>query len=232
MKNLANLPGAIASIPQGPSWDPTNPTLATLKEAINAGIDIEIGLEIPDTYNGASNPLIVAQNLNNTNNTAYGGAEGVILVRKYVEPTAQVFHMSSVNYTTSTVRSFLNGTYLNNCSDAIKSIISDISIPYNNTMVQSKFFLMSDREVCSNRSSVVEGEMWDYWKQKTRLSSPSSGYNNGRIMKASNGAAQRVWLRSQYQYSYVCLVALDGSVGSDTPGLSLGVLPACFIGKD
>lgn len=82
-KNSNSLADAIRTIPNtsDPGYDPDNPTLAGLKAAVNAG-DYEtfpVGTEIPDTYNGNDNPLIVAQYLDSTNNSAYGGAEGVIV---------------------------------------------------------------------------------------------------------------------------------------------------------
>lgn len=238
--NLQNLAEAIRSIPTGPLPPGVPTSLAELKEMVNKGREIVVGTEIPDDYAGQSNPLIVAQNLNSSNNEAYGGAEGVILVRKYVEPTSQVFG-SSVEYSTSTIKNFLDTTYLNNCSDTLKSIIADISVQYYNgsskTMVAGKWFLMSAYEVC-NRGNLgtngYEGVMWDLWKQRTGLSSPDAMnlYNSGRIMRDRNGTARYVWLRSRYSSSNVCCVNLNGDVGSDPSNDSIGVLPACFIGKD
>lgn len=238
-KNLENLAEVISNVPLKPSYDPENPTLEGLKAALDAGdyTAFPAGTEIPDTYNGQSNPLVVAQYLDSTNNSAYGGAEGVILVRKYVEPIEQIFG-SSVDYTTSTIKNFLDTTYYNNCSNDLKSIISDIGVPYYNgsstTAVTSKLFLMSDREICANYSSTarIEGEMWDYWKQKTGLSSPSNATYSGRIMKDRSGTDRNVWLRSRYNSNTVCYVTTSGAVPSFGPSYHLSVLPACFIAKD
>lgn len=231
-KNLQNLAEAIRSIPTGPLPPGVPTTLEELKEMINKGREIVTGTEIPDMYNGQSNPLIVAQNLNNTNNSAYGGAEGVILVRKHVDPTSQLFS-SYADYSTSLVKDFLDTTYLDNCSDTLKSIISEIDIPYNNTTVKSKFFLMSDTEVCAiEGDNIIEGMMWDYWKQKTGLSSPNNNNNDGRIMKDRNGTAQTVWLRSRSSSTQVNIVYTTGSINRSYVNVSYGVIPACFIGKD
>lgn len=103
---------------------------------------------------------------------------------------------------------------------------------YNGTIVNNKMFLMSDREVCSNYSLVAEGIMWDYWKQKTGLTSPSSDNNSGRIMKDRNGTAQYVWLRSRYTTKTACYVSVYGGILDLGSQNSIGVLPACFISKD
>lgn len=221
----------------GPTPPTGDGTLTDLKKALDYGNAAELypaGTEIPDTYAGNSNPLIVAQYLDSTNNFAYGGVEGAILIRKFVEPTSQQFG-GSVDYASSAIKNFLDTTYLDNCSEALKSVIAEVNIPYNYTTVKSKLFLMSAYEVCNIGNGTYEGVMWDYWKQKTGLSAPNAMYtnNNGRIMKDRNGTAQSVWLRSRYSSSLVCYVTTTGSVSStDSPSNTRGVLPACFIAKD
>lgn len=219
-----------------PEWDVDNPTLEGLNAAVKAGnyVAFPVGTEIPDTYDGQSNPLIVAQYLDNSNNSSYGGAEGVILVRKYVEPTSQTFNISP-NYIESDISIFLNGTYLNNCSTNLKSILSQISIPYydGNSMspISTNWFLMSSAEMMSNRGYSGEGIAWQYWKDKTGLTSPDYTANAGRIMTDFNGIAQGLWLRSRYNESSVCYTTDAGLISYSIPTNSFGVLPACFISK-
>lgn len=235
-KNLANLMAGIASIPQGPAV-PTS--LAELKKMVRAGREIVIGTEIPDMYAGNSNPLIVAHNLNDGNNGSYGGAKGVLLVRKYVEPTFQEFNSSSsnVNYDSSTILTFLNNEYLEKCSEELRSIISEVGIPYYNgstiAYINGKWHLMSGIEVCGTNNS-GEGQMWDIWKERTGLVSANNGTNSGRIGKDRNGNTQYWWLRSRGSSSYICGVYINGSISTNDlgPSRSNGVLPACFIGKD
>lgn len=237
-KNLANLAAAVDSIATGPAV-PTS--LAQLKQMVDAGREIVIGTEIPDTYAGNSNPLIVAQNLNSTNNADYGGAEGVILVRKFVDPTNQTFG-SSADYTTSAIKNFLDTTYFENCSESLKTVISDISVQYYNgsskTTVASKLFLMSAYEVCCQGNygaAGYEGIMFDLWKERTGLSSPSSmGANNaGRKMKDRNGTALYTWVRSigSASSNYAMNVSPNGALQVRPPHQSAGVLPACFVAK-
>lgn len=237
-KNLANLAAGIASIPTGPS-------LKGLKKALQDGIaptQFPVGMEIPDTWSGNDNPLIVTQYLNSSNNSSYGGVEGVILIRKFIEPISQQFGSSNV-YTNSLIKTFLETDYVNNCSDELKTLISNISIEYDpysspsTKLPNQKWFLMSAREVCNAgaASSVAEGIMWDYWKQKTGLSAIDNinTPNTGRIMKDRNGTPQNFWIRSYGgNTSELAVAGTNGSVYSSAPGYAYGVLPACFIGKD
>lgn len=222
-------------------------TLADLKLALSADNPAEyypVGTELEDTYDGQSNPLIVAQYLDSKNNEKYDGAEGVILIRKYVEPTSQEWSTTSY-YKNSTINSFLMTTYYNNCSDNLRELISEINVPcytgYDTyTPVPVKLFLMSAYEVCSTSMNTVsgsnlglEGIMWEYWRQQTGLNSPSISGNNGRIMRGRDGVAYDIWLRTastttgtkQYVNKY-------GDVGTRSGSTKYGVLPACFIAKD
>lgn len=209
--------------------------LDSFKEAVDSG-DIKtlfpVGTEIYDTWNGQNNPLIVAQFLDNSNNTSYDGAEGVILVRKYVAPTSQVFG-SSYDYRTSQIKNMLDTTYLNACSESTKQMISDISIPYyidsNMVNVLSKWFLMSGIEIGGTYNN-GEGFFWDYWKNKTGLSAMNGAANTGRVLKDSNNVAYNVWLRSIGLSPRVCYVGTSGNVsaGNDVSN-TYAVLPACFV---
>lgn len=219
---------------------PEPPSLAGLKAALNRGVAANtypVGTEIEDEYDGQSNPLIVAQYLDESNNSAYYNSNGVILVRKYVEPVSQTFG-SNVNYITSTIIGFLDTTYYNNCSEELKSTISNFGVPYYTgtqmEKVTGKWFLMSAYEVCSKGSGTYEGVMWDYWKEKTHLSAPDNllSSNSGRIMKGRDGTNQHVWLRSRYDSSLVCYVYTTGDVTYNGPSNSYGVIPACFIEKN
>lgn len=213
-------------------------TLADLKLALSTDNPAEyypVGTEIEDTYDGHSNPLIVAQYLDSSNNSRYSGAEGVILIRKYVETVSQVFG-NSVDYPTSIVKSFLEETYYNS-SDKVKSVISNINIQYNNgssiISVPSKWFLMSAYEVCNKGNGTYEGIMWEFWKQKTGLAAPDNFYtaNSGRIVRDRNGTARPIWLRSRNASTNVCIITDSGLVFASLPSNGEGILPACFIAK-
>lgn len=222
----------------GGGWDPANPTIDGLKDAISRGEDIEIGIEIPDTYNGVSNPLIVSQKLDSDNNSLYGGAEGYILIRKYVEPLQQAYGASSAafGYQSSLLKTFLDSTYLNNCSAGIQSAISDISVKYNDTdSVVAKWFALSSTELgfATDSNRYVDGIFLDYWKQKTNLQSGSDSANTGRVITDSSGSAQQVWTRSRTNNGSftVATVLATGARGSSQATNKYGVLPACFISR-
>lgn len=224
----------------GGGYDPENPTLAGLQNALAAGdyAAFPAGTEIPDTYDGQSNPLIVAQYLDSTNNSSYGGAEGVILVRKYVEPTAQTYGANNnVLYNNSSIHSYLQTTYLNNCSDILKSMMSDINIKFytgtSYSTLSTKWFAMDPIELLSTygNSNWQSGTAWDYWKQKTGLSAPASGANTGRIGRDRNGTAYKYWLRSKDIAPDYMVISTNGQGDYATATQSWGILPACFIAK-
>lgn len=233
-KNLYNLTAAILSI----ETDPTIPTLRNLKQALMEGTAQEyfpVGTEFPDTYDGNENPLIVLDYLDSSNNQQYGGAEGAVLVRKFVEPTSQKFGSSNV-YSQSDMKEFLDGTYLPNCSKELKRYISPITVPlYNGEWMGyvyfNNWFLMSDYEVCSNNSEYrdyPEGIMFQYWKDKTGLTTPDQKANNGRLIYTRDGKTAMAYLRTKTVSNAVCYMA-NGAVFNTLPSMALGVLPACFI---
>lgn len=194
-----------------------------------------VGREITDTWNGKSNPLIVAQYLDSTNNSSYGGAEGVILVRKYAHD-AVVFG-NNYDYYDSTIRNYLYTTYLNGCSESLINLISPITIPYYDFMgvvyTPSKWFIPSGIEMGSTYNS-GDGIFWDYWKNRTGLSTANNNANSGRVITDMNGANQRIWLRSVgSNTNSVCYVYLDGRINATgDPKTSIPFIPACFISKN
>lgn len=237
-RNMQNLAAAVKTITGG-GWNPQNPTLDGLQDAINKGIDIEIGTEIPDKYDDQDNPLIVAQKLDSSNNSSYGGAEGYILVRKYINPTSQIFDSSSGAYTSSAIKTFLDNTYSTKCSDTLNSLVANISIPYTSngtsvTQINCKFFLLSGIEMNGTYNN-GDGIAFDYWKNKTQLSTPSNAANNGRIVTSLQGSPVNYWLRSRYldagatNNSIVNTTGLIG--GSSITSANVGVLVGCFIEK-
>lgn len=221
-------------------------SLASLKEALDGGyadIAYPVGMEIEDTYDGHSNPLIVAQYLDESNNSRYGGAEGVICIRKYANPLSQQFNTSTsaTNYDGSLIQNFLNTTYLEKCSDNIRNTVSKLIIPWNNGTeivgVESKFFLMSKTEIkgtttTSDTSIGFEGIGWQYWIEKTGLFSGSNNANSGRIVRDISNNAQAWWTRSK-DGSNIWHVIGTGEI-KNTSGASntIAVVPACFISKD
>lgn len=221
----------------GGSWNPDNPTLEGLIDAVKKGMIPEDGIEIPDTYDGNNSPLIVAQVLDGSpsayKDASGKDAKGVVLIRKFVEPTSQTFG-SSVRYNESAVFDMLNGTYYNNCSEMLRSAISDISVPYYDgssiNTVTGLWHIPSGIEVGATYND-GEGVFWELFKQITGLSSASNSSVRGRIFNNRAGAAKNYWLRSRMSGSYVGYVngATGNIITSAAPTVSNGVLPFCFI---
>lgn len=221
----------------------TAPTLAGLKKALNAGnaaSKYPIGTEIEDEWNGQSNPLIVAHYTDIT--LANSSVKpGVYLVRKWVEPTGVKFDSAGSNiYSASSIETYLTNDYFSACSNALKNVVTEIKIESRNTskvvLINAKFFLMSDTEVYADRSGIIEGIAWDYWKQRTGLPSPGYASNTGRIMQTRSGVATSTWLRTQRDStsSDVLWIGVGGSIYGTSPNRSNGggVLPACAIIAD
>ena len=221
-------------------------TLVGLKEALDAGeaeTYFPVGTELPDTWNNEENPLIVAQYLDSSNNTAYGGAEGALLVRKFVEPTNQWDKSYGANYPTSSMRTYLNSSYQDSCSAELKGLISPITIKWHSgngtiDVPDNYWFLLSAYEVCCKGDmyeSQYEGIMLDYWKERTGLTEPDTAFvnNAGRVMTNRNGDPLATWLRStpRANYNYPYYIATNGAVSDANPINNYGVLPVCFLPK-
>lgn len=224
-----------------PSDEPEGSAIAQFKASVNAGTastDFPIGTEIEDTYGGESNPLIVAQYLDSSNNSVYSGAEGAILIRKYA--VAQSVYGSEDNYDTSTVKNYLSNDYYTGCSTDLQNAMNLISLPssYGSNQlstVQAKAFLMSENEIGSKGAvNWSTGNMFDYWKEKTGLSTPGAWNtaNAGRIVKNTSGTNVECWLRGGYNSTYAFVVTATGAVTGAMPTGSKWVLPAHFIGKE
>lgn len=210
--NLVNLVSAVDSIP-------TN-TLAGLKAALRNGTAQEkfpIGHEIPDEWNNNSNPLIIAQYVTS------GNSQGVYCVRKYVEPTSQTFgnYGSGTSYEKSKIKAYLQGAYYDNCSDQLKELITNTNIN-----------LMSASNVGGNGYYGYTSQFWDYYKQKTGLTSLSDKANNGRLGLTREGTIQAYWLKDYDGSTVAYYVRVNGAITSQPPQYTSGVLPACFISKE
>lgn len=231
-KNLENLTATIDTLSSSEEWDPENPTLAGLKTAIDSGNldEIEIGTEIPDTWDGQDNPLIVGTK------QIIAGVDGnkylaVGLLRKYIEPTAQTYGTTSA-YSTSSIKNYLDTIYLDKCSSTIKKLVTDVNVPYYNgstiSNVASKWFLMGVTEVYSSQVT-TEGKVWEYWKNKTGFSAPQDDDTAGRVCYGRDKKAYNVWLRTAYNNNRAYSITTTGRVSNSLTEAALGVLPACYI---
>lgn len=221
-------------------------TFANLKTALKNGTAKEcfpVGTEIPDTWNGNSNAMVVAHYLDSTNNSAYSGAEGVILIRKYVEPTEVDYDTSTAIYSDASIRSYLNTTYLSGCTNDLKNVMSSITIcsivpgPYGSAPAYTtgKLFLMSTEEM-GGIPNATYGKYFEIWEERG-LTSLGGSASPARILTDRDGNIAKAWTRtSQYSRTFGYTVASVSKTGGLVASLlsegPFGVLPACFISKD
>lgn len=150
------------------------------------------------------------------------------------------------DYDGSAIQKFLDTTYYDNCTAILKSLISPINIRYSDTMVNNnKWFLMSEIEVgIKGYMNYTDGFFWDYWKQRTGLSSPqqaastspSNTVNSGRSMTYANGTLGTAYaIRSRYSATSTNAVSSIGTSGAlriQYIDSVCGIIPACFVAKD
>ena len=103
-------------------------------------------------------------------------------------------------------------------------------------VMYDRFWLPSIEEVYGGpQAAGVEGEYLPYWKEKTGLSAPNNGNNNGRIIYAleNHNAAQIVRLRSAHRGSaYVAWGVGAGGylyIGYYSAHYAYRAAPACVI---
>lgn len=195
----------------------------------NLGTQYPVGSEVADE-SSPDNPWLVAH---------YGYATlssgevytGVYLFKKYATSTLAA---GSINYDTSTVKTYLNGEYYDSLPQSLKSMISEIALPYYNgsayTTVDSKVWLMSATEVMGAGGN-TEGTPFTLWKQRTGFSSVSNNANNNRRMATASSPSSyiqwglRSWCNSTSNWS----VYNTGALGSVGPSNATWLVPACFI---
>jgi hypothetical protein len=140
-----------------------------------------------------SQPFYVAQH-------NYQGSGRTLLVRRYVYEPSQQWNSTNVNtYATSTIDTWLNGTYLALFAADIQAQITAVNILYTpmggTTTVSSlsrRVFLLSLRELMSS-SAVGYGDN----TEGTTLTIASTLYR----ATTSTGVAQRWWTRSPMTYA-------------------------------
>lgn len=205
-------------------------TLAEFKAAVNAGnasVNFPVGTEIADSYGEENAPLIVAHTLDSSNNADYGNAEGNLLVRKYAMATPRQYNSTSdPNYNNSTIKAYLDGDYYNGCSDNLKAIISDITVPGGTTTTAEpstgKAFLMGVNEAVYLGSPVANsGEIWQYFSEKPNYAPATT----------PDGTSVEYFLRTPYNEQRVYTVSASGTVNYTNPINNKYIRPAFFVAK-
>ena len=165
--------------------------------------------------------------------------DGTWLLRKDILETCQ-WHSSNVNdYANSTIKAYLNSTFLARFDANIQAQIKQVKIPYRpgsgtSQTVNSganglscKIFLLSDREVGYTQSNVNsyivnDGAKLDYFKD---------GNGTSEKIAKLNGSAASWWLRSPYTGSATraWLVRSNGGAGDLGCANTYGVRPALIL---
>ena len=165
--------------------------------------------------------------------------DGTWLLRKDILETRQ-WHSSNVNdYANSTIKAYLNSTFLARFDANIQAQIKQVKIPYRpgsgtSQTVNSganglscKIFLLSDREVGYTQSNVNsyivnDGAKLDYFKD---------GNGTSEKIAKLNGSATLWWLRSPYTSSAASAwhVYSNGGANGSSCTNTYGVRPALIL---
>ena len=135
------------------------------------------------------------------------------------------------------IRGFLNGL-----DDDLIAVVNPVKIQVaRNTVTDGggidvmydKFFLPSIEEMYgAPQLAGVEGEYFEYWKQKSGLDAPTNNANNGRIITGlENGTAQYCRLRSAYRGNVynAWVVYTTGYLYGHYASYAYRCAPACVI---
>lgn len=147
---------------------------------------------------------------------------------------SRVWHSSSgISYSASSIRSYLNSTFLNLIDSDIKSAVKTVKIPYTDGVsstgsvasgesgLSAQAFLLSYTEVgfSGSSSANVEGAVLSYFNGTA--ASDRIGF--------LDGTATEWWLRSPYSNGYVWYVNDSGQSGAAHVSFARGIRPALVL---
>lgn len=129
----------------------------------------------------------------------------------------------SSGWASTTLHTYLNGTFYNAFPDNVKTLIKQVKKTYNMSsgqlVVDDYLWLASEMEVFGTSTYDTSGTRYAYWAQHTS--------NSDRIKKLGN-EADTWWLRSaSLSNGYFAYVNSSGSLDSYFPSHDYGVVP-CF----
>lgn len=226
--------------------------LIELQLALNAGDAKEkfpVGTEIPDECDGVDAPLVV---VHYDELTLEDGSKksGAILQRKYINEERILSPLNETNdaamlcYQNLETAKYLNGDYINKCSDTLRSVITPIQIevegnPQDDRLISHTpctFFLPSLAEVdLPDAGYATLGVAWEYYQKQVA----EKGSAGRAITKPSREYAN-YWTRNMSDYFTTMWIAYYVISGDDDqPGEELtipmwndepqGIVPACAI---
>lgn len=236
-KNLANLASTINDY-----FHPPTGEFGLLKRAMKDGNHLQkfpVGAEIDDAdplSDNQINPWRIV-NYGEYNLASGGSIFGAVLLRKYAANTRMQFSNSPGTHkfwAGSSIRTFLNGAYLGQCSPALQASVSKITIKSNTSQTvittDDTIWLPSASEYNGTVSSLRPniGEPFSYYS--ALIGAPTDNATSARVI-------QRLDTKEAAYFSY----SRDGSgAGGDVVGIYLDgsilqrdgsnfVVPACFI---
>lgn len=201
--------------------------------------DLAVGSTVKLMENGAAVEYLVVNQGKPSDSSLYDDScDGVWLLRKECHSQRQ-WHISDVDkYETSSINTWLNGSFYNFLSSVEQAIIKQVKIPYRknggkNGSTQTganglscKIFLLSICEVgWSTTSYPTDGAKLGYFNATNSFDAKRIAYYNG--------SPSDWWLRSmRTDYNiYPSYVGTSGSTGSELPTNSYGIRPALILPK-
>lgn len=232
---IEDLPEYVAQIETGGDYDPENPTLEGLKNALDAG---DYGAFAPNTLIpdkvGDTDINWVIGHYGTATMSDGTSMDGVYLFKDKALSTNMAFG-SSPYFDESPINTWLNNTYLSTCSETLKNLVGEISVPvYTSRTANAKLWLMSVAEIMAEEPTVNNGGgvAWDAWKIRTGLSSPSATGNTGRKIENEADTLVYWWTRSYQNWNTAFYVQNNGVVSNGNAlSTKYGVVPALFIPK-
>lgn len=201
---------------------------------------LPVGTKIKLKENGAFANYIVV-NQGKPSSGYDDSCDGTWILRESISETKQ-WHSSNVNdYANSTIKTYLNGTFLALFDSAIQNAIKQVKIPYRpgsgtsstvnsgSSGLSCKIFLLSGYEMgwtsSDNQYFPADGAKLSYFDSGTGATA-----NNKRIAYLS-GRATHWWLRSPRTSgsTYAWFVYTLGGYGDDSCSGSGGVRPALVL---
>lgn len=205
--------------------------------------DLEIGTIVHIKENGVyQDYLVVNQGL--PSSMYDSSCDGTWLLRKDIY-SEQQWHSSNRNvYASSTIHTYLNGTFLNLFDSGTKEAIKQVKIPYVNGTgsggyvasgsngLSTKIFLLAGYEV-----GFLENNSPYFPNDSAKLSYFNSGIGTNALNKRIanyNGSATIWWLRSPQTNNAITAwsVRSNGGPGSSNCTIILGVRPAFILSSD
>lgn len=203
---------------------------------------LAVGSSVYFKVNNVRTEWLVVQQGNPSTSIYDSSCDGTWLLMKNIYETDRWNNSNSNAYASSTMHTYLNGTFRDLLEVGVQGLLKQVKIPYRPGTGISKtvysgakglstsVFLLSAAEVGLNMSKMPTGE-------GTKLSyfwgCGSTGADPKRVAEFLNGTANSWWLRSPNCYDGFYLVAItaDGGSSSLSRAYYSGIRPCIVLPK-